>query len=107
MTMAALAEGVKAVAAEHRDDPRQLLAILRALEEVHHEICRDWFTPALPNTRHELFDLLRDIEAHGGWPYIYRISLSDLCQRLARVDRDSLENVLEVGNDDPAADGGS
>lgn len=73
---------VRSLAQQHQQDPIQLLAILRLLEQLHTDICDDLFRPALPNTRHGLFDLLRNIESHGGWPYIYRIGLQELCQNL-------------------------
>jgi hypothetical protein len=70
------------IAACQRADPQGLLQILRELEALHRQICEEMLMPALPNTRHELFALLQNIEANGGWPYIYRIRLQELLQKL-------------------------
>ncbi|MDX1977329.1 MAG: hypothetical protein SFT94_06615 [Pseudanabaenaceae cyanobacterium bins.68] len=75
-------EQLRQIASQHQQDPKRLLHILRSLEQVHRDICDQTFLPALPNTRHELFSLLLEIEAHGGWPYIYRVKLQELCQNL-------------------------
>jgi hypothetical protein len=80
--MLIVVEKVRSMAKEHQDDPIKLLAILRLLEHLHNDICEELFQPALPNTRHGLFDLLRDIESSGGWPHIYRIGLQELFQNL-------------------------
>lgn len=66
-------------AAQVRDgDGVALLALLRLLEQRHREICETQFRDALPNNRHTLYTLLRDIEVHGGWPYIQRMKLQSL-----------------------------
>jgi hypothetical protein len=78
----AMSDRLRSLAKKYEGDPQQLLGILRTLEQLHNEICENLFQPALPNTRHGLFDLLQDIEANGGWPYIYRIRLGDLCSNL-------------------------
>ncbi len=59
------------IAQTHRSNPHELLSILRTLEKVHKDIRDELFQPALPTSRHELFNLLRDIETNGGWPHIY------------------------------------
>ncbi|MFQ3679922.1 MAG: hypothetical protein SNJ60_05385, partial [Pseudanabaenaceae cyanobacterium] len=73
---------IQALAASQRTDPQRLLGSLRALEALHRQICDEMLVPALPNTRHELFALLQNIEANGGWPYIYRLRLQSLLQEL-------------------------
>lgn len=75
-------EQLQQIASQNQQDPQKLLHILRSLEQSHRYICDHIFLPALPNTRHELFNLLLEIEAHGGWPYIYRVKLQELCQNL-------------------------
>lgn len=71
-----------ALAEANQTEPRQLLQILRALEGCHREITDRLFVPALPNSRHPLFDLLLDIESEGGWPYIYRVKLHEILDKL-------------------------
>ncbi len=75
---------IQAIAAARRADPQGLLQILREVEALHRQICEEMLIPALPNTRRELFALLQNIEAHGGWPYIYRIRLQELLQNFHR-----------------------
>lgn len=62
----------------YQEDSRSLLIILRLLEQLHWQIREKLFHPALPNTRHELYQLLRDIEENGGWPHIERMRLRSL-----------------------------
>jgi hypothetical protein len=52
------------------------------------------FEPSLPNTRKDLYGLLRDIEETGGWPYIERMKLQMLMEKLL---------ISEAGALDPAA----
>ncbi len=70
------------IAQQYQNDPSHLLEILRAIESVHKQIRDDLFQPALPTSRHELFNLLRDIEANGGWPHIYRMKIHEICEYL-------------------------
>lgn len=77
-----MAAEVEALASTHRDDSQRLLVILRTLERLHRHIRLEWFEPSLPNTRHDLYRLLRDIEEKGGWPYIERGKLQQLLQAL-------------------------
>lgn len=79
------------IAQSQSNDPAGLLHLLRVLESTHKRIRDDLFQPALPNSRHELFNLLRDIENNGGWPHIYRMKINEICQYLERPDdEDSL-----------------
>ncbi len=64
------------------DDPQRLLELLRTLEQLHQEIRVNLFEPSLPNTRNDLYDLLRDIEETGGWPYIGRMKLQAFFKNL-------------------------
>jgi hypothetical protein len=59
-------------------DAVSLIKILRFLEELHHNIRENYFQPSLPNQRHDLYTLLREIEAEGGWPYIPRMQLREI-----------------------------
>jgi hypothetical protein len=59
-------------------DPVSLLKILRFLETLHNEVRELHFQPALPIHRHELYAMLREMEAEGGWPYIPRMQLRSI-----------------------------
>jgi len=80
--LAELTAQIEAIAHQHQNSAPALLAILRTLEAQHRHICQELFIPALPNSRHALFNLLLDIETNGGWPHIYRLQLRELCQNL-------------------------
>lgn len=66
----------------HQGDCLALLMLLRSLERLHWQIREKLFHPALPDTRNELYQLLRDIEEKGGWPYIERMKLRSLLMQL-------------------------
>jgi hypothetical protein len=68
-----------------------LLSLLRDLEQIHRRIRVDYFESALPQTRNDLYQFVRDIEDKGGWPYIERMRLRDLLKNL------ELQNVSEEG----------
>jgi hypothetical protein len=70
--------------------------LLRVIEALHRNIREELFQPALPTSRHELFALLRDIEAAGGWPYIYRLKIEEVCQNLDQLNE--LENINRQRN---------
>lgn len=69
---------ILALAQNHRGEALGLLSILRSLEAVHSQIREELFLAALPDNRHDLAYLLRDIEETGGWPYIERMRLRAL-----------------------------
>ena len=73
--LTAIATMVRSKAQQYQGDSQKLLSLLRLLEELHREIRIHQFEPFLPNSRHELYRLLRDIEETGGWPYIERMRL--------------------------------
>lgn len=58
-----------------KDDPLELLRLLRRLEQLHRSIQDGPFRASLPCGRNELFRLLEDMENSGGWPYIPRLQL--------------------------------
>lgn len=66
---------VRATAHRYGQQSRNLLALLRLLEALHHEIRDGLFQDSLPDNRQALYALLRDIETGGGWPYIHRMKL--------------------------------
>lgn len=72
---------VESLAQSYHPDSDRLLALLRTLEQLHRQIRTELFEPSLPNTRHDLYALLRDIEDSGGWPYIERGKLRTLMER--------------------------
>ena len=75
-----LADSVKAITENHQDDPMAILAILRTLESLHQELREGSFQQTLPDNRQELYNLLKDIETKGGWPYIPRLRLHYLLE---------------------------
>lgn len=78
-----LAELIDQAATARQGDTVALLALLRLLEDRHRDVCETFFRDALPDNRHNLYTLLRDIELNGGWPYIQRMKLRSL---LAQMD---------------------
>ncbi len=87
---------IRVLAHGSTEHPEQLLDILRALEKLHQEIREDLFQDALPRSRHTLFELLREMETHGGWPYIPRMRLQEVMVYLTR------ESEAETGAEPPA-----
>ncbi len=85
-------ESIWKTAQEYRDDSLGLLGILRTLEKLHQEIRDNLFQASLPDNRQALYKLLRDIEAKGGWPYIYRIKLQALLENLDANTIDGLHS---------------
>ncbi|MBE9179458.1 hypothetical protein IQ268_12885 [Oculatella sp. LEGE 06141] len=79
----AIAALINKTAMHHQQDGRSLLAILRTLEALHRDIRDEMFQQTLPDSRQELYALLRDIEAQGGWPYIHRMKLQSILGRMA------------------------
>lgn len=78
----AIAQQIYQVAESYRGDGIALLGLLRLLEQLHRDIRDDFFQETLPQNRHQLYSLLRDIEAEGGWPYISRIRLREFITHL-------------------------
>jgi len=76
----------------YQGDCLALLKLLRVLEQLHWQIREKLFHPALPDTRNELYKLLRDIEEKGGWPYIERMKLRSLLIHLELSEEDSLSD---------------
>ncbi|MFN9060395.1 MAG: hypothetical protein ACK5WL_10400, partial [Pseudanabaena sp.] len=74
------------IAQDQQSDAASLLQILRVIEVIHKRIRDDLFQPALPTSRHELFNLLRDIETNGGWPHIYRMKINEICRYLEQPE---------------------
>jgi hypothetical protein len=79
----AIVAEIHVIADLDRADPIALLQLLRTLEQLHREIQQGYFQTALPDSRQDLYALLRDIEENGGWPYIQRWKLQALFANLA------------------------
>lgn len=82
----AISDRLWQIAQDQQGNSASLLQILRDLEAIHKRIRDDLFQPALPTSRHELFNLLRDIETNGGWPHIYRMKINEICRYLEQPD---------------------
>lgn len=89
------------IAEKYQGDCSALLALLRVVEQIHWQIREKLFSPALPNTRHELYQLLREIEEKGGWPYIERMKLRSLLIHLEFSEKDAHPHNLDSNHDSP------
>lgn len=74
----AITDRIRGQADGCQGDPLAILQLLRILEALHREIREGLFVESLPNNRQDLYSLLREIEASGGWPYINRMKLRSL-----------------------------
>ena len=72
-------------------DPQRLVELLRTLEALHRDIRVNLLEPSLPNSRNDLYELLRDIDETGGWPYIERMKLQAFLKHLS--------SDIEINND--------
>jgi len=84
-----LSETIRALAEARQGNCLALLDLLRKLEEQHQQIRETFFREALPNNRQVLYALLRDIEINGGWPYIKRMTLTELLENLYAAEQES------------------
>jgi hypothetical protein len=73
-----IAELIQKVVDQSKGDPIAQLRVLRFLEHLHQDIRESEFQPALPTDRHGLNNLLKEMEAQGGWPYIPKMNLRAL-----------------------------
>jgi hypothetical protein len=78
--LVAIAEAVENLAATYAGNDIKLLTLLRLLEALHRQIRDGAFQDALPHNRQALYALVRDMEIHGGWPYIPTMKLRELIQ---------------------------
>ncbi|WP_368006416.1 hypothetical protein [Laspinema palackyanum] len=93
-------EDLRLVANHYQGDCLALLELLRTLEQLHREICESLFLESLPSNRQALYNLLRDIETSGGWPYIQRIKLRSLLDVLSEAAADQTSALEESGRVD-------
>ncbi|WP_421658567.1 hypothetical protein [Leptothermofonsia sp. ETS-13] len=77
-----MANDIRELAEGQGGDSLALLALLRLLEGLHQEIRDNLFQDSLPDNRQALYNLLRDIETTGGWPYIHKMKLQALLTNL-------------------------
>ncbi|GAB4545381.1 MAG: hypothetical protein Tsb0014_39590 [Pleurocapsa sp.] len=82
------ADEILVLAQQHREDTLFLLSLLRNLEKIHRQIRTEMFELSLPKTRNDLYQLVKDIEESGGWPYIERMKLRELLKNID-LDRDN------------------
>ena len=75
LSLQASSDRIQELAHHYRGDSLKLLALLRLLESLHQEIRDGLFQESLPDNRQALYNLLKDIETTGGWPYIHRMKL--------------------------------
>ncbi|MGB3668579.1 MAG: hypothetical protein WA783_07360 [Phormidesmis sp.] len=85
-----LIQVVRTTAQQKEGDCLALLELLRLLDTLHFEIRDTLFREALPNNRQRLYQLLRDIEQEGGWPYINRMQLRELLVHIEEGDETGL-----------------
>lgn len=98
LSLNGLATTIRELAENHRGDSVALLALLRMLENIHQEVRDSLFQESLPDNRQALYNLLKDIESSGGWPYIYRMKLQALLANLSTLPN---ENFSVGGNSLP------
>ncbi|MGF1495874.1 MAG: hypothetical protein ACFB8W_03490 [Elainellaceae cyanobacterium] len=78
----AIATSIRGVAQTYEGDVLSLLALLRTLEVAHRDVRDSLFQESLPDNRQRLYNLLKDMEAEGGWPYIPRMKLKELLNNM-------------------------
>jgi hypothetical protein len=78
----AIDSAIWVLAEKNSGDPFALLTLLRHLELIHRRIRSELFEPCLPQTRQHLYQLVKEIEEAGGWPYIERMRLRQLLQKI-------------------------
>ncbi len=81
------------LARQQQGNSEGLLLLLRTLEHLHRQIREQMFEPSLPDTRQDLYHLLREIEETGGWPYIERMKIQSLLLKLLSQDAPTTEKM--------------
>ncbi|MEP0746039.1 hypothetical protein NC994_10250 [Trichocoleus sp. AS-A1] len=92
----AIATSVRALAQTCQGDTLALLALLRALESWHREIRDTVFQASLPDNRQALYALLKDMEEEGGWPYIERMKVRSLLEKLSAAESPNSSHPLPL-----------
>jgi hypothetical protein len=85
---------IRKVVDQSKGDAIAQLRVLRFLEHLHQDIRESEFQPALPTDRHGLNNLLKEMEAQGGWPYIPKMNLRALLsyELYENIPADTLES---------------
>ena len=86
-------DAITTLATELQEQPADLLALLRQLEQLHRTIQDGPFRSCLPADRNALFNLLQAMESSGGWPYIPRLQLRTFMD-LLQADREDGDHPL-------------
>ena len=94
-----LTKGIQELAEESQDELFDILYILQELESLHSHIRKQMFEPSLPDTRHRLYLLMKHLEEVGGWPYIERMRLRNLCANLQIENPNSQSTVKSEETD--------
>ena len=92
------ARDLSALAEKHQHESLVLLSMLRDLEQIHRQIRVNYFESALPQTRNDLYQFVKDIEEKGGWPYIERMRLRDLLKNLEFDEVQVRTHVMKEGD---------
>lgn len=90
----AIAGMVRDAAKSCQGNSLRLLALLRLLESLHQEIRDGIFQDSLPDNRQALYNLLKDIETAGGWPYIHRMKLQLLLKNFPEASETDVLTAL-------------
>jgi hypothetical protein len=80
-----------AIANQSKTDLWEVLIILRSLEEIHREIREELFEPSLPDNRQKLYQLLKEVDELGGWPYIPRMRLKEFFVNYEKAEAESID----------------
>lgn len=83
------------LAAKNQHDTLFLLSLLRSLEAIHRAIRTEMFELSLPETRNNLYHLVKDIEEKGGWPYIERMKLRELLKNLQSQSQNEQPDAVD------------
>jgi hypothetical protein len=83
------------LAEKYQDDTFELLGLLRDLEQLHRQIRVEFFEQCLPQTRQHLYQLAKEIEESGGWPYIERMRLRDLLKKMNFQEDNTAQNSTD------------
>ncbi len=83
-----------ALAEKHRNDSLFLLSLLRDLEKIHRQIRVELFEGALPKTRNDLYQFVKDIEEKR-WLAIYRENETQgIVAKYGRIGKKRIERSL-------------
>lgn len=83
------------ISQELANQPEALVNLLRKLEQLHRGIQDGPLRGSLPADRHQLFELLQNLEQSGGWPYIPRPQLQSFLNQLQQKPAEAPEEAPE------------